>query len=130
MTDMGGPRMTAERQAESTRTVPVFLPTADIYETNDALVLTLEMPGIGPDGVNISLDKRLLTISGRGTPKTPENQALAQTEYRVGDYERSFALSQEIDSAGIEATMKDGVVRLVLPKAKPAPAKTIEIRAN
>jgi HSP20 family molecular chaperone IbpA len=88
------------------------------------------MPGIGPDGVNISLDKRLLTISGRGTPKTPENQTLAQTEYRVGDYERSFTLSQEIDSAGIEATMKDGVVRLVLPKAKPAPAKTIEIRAN
>ncbi len=132
MTDqMGGPaRGAGERAAESTRTVPLYQPAAEIYETTSALVLSLEMPGVETDAVSITLDKRVLTVTGRCRTKTPEGYALLHTEYRDGDYERSFTLSEAIDGDRIEATMHEGVLRLILPKAQPAPAKTITVKAN
>jgi HSP20 family molecular chaperone IbpA len=131
MTDGGKHRwMGGERMAEGTRNVPVFEPPAEIYETEAALVLTLEMVGVEPDAVSITIDKRVLTVSGRGNVKAPEGCTLAHSEYRPGDYERSFTLSETIDGELIEATMRDGVLRLTLPKTRPAPAKTISVKAG
>lgn len=132
MTDQMGvsARGAGERAAESTRTVPLYQPAAEIYETTSALVLSLEMPGVETDAVSITLDKRVLTVMGRCQAKAPEGYALLHTEYRDGDYERSFTLSEAIDGDRIEATMHDGVLRLILPKAQPAPAKTITVKAN
>lgn len=116
---------------ESTRTKPVFSPPADIYETQDALCLVLEMPGVEPDAINVTLDKRVLTIRGRsGTSMTHEGYSLMHAEFRDGDYERAFTLSENIDGDGIEALVKDGILRLTLPKAKPAPAKTISVKTG
>ena len=114
---------------ESTRTKPVFSPPTDIYETKDALCLVLEIPGVEPDGLNVTLDKRVLTIQGRsGTSIAHEGYSLTHAEFRDGDYERSFTLSENIDGERIEASVKDGVLRLTLPKVKPAPAKTISVK--
>lgn len=114
---------------ESTRTKPVFSPPTDIYETKDALCLVLEMPGVEPDGLNVTLDKRVLTIEGRaGASMAQEGYSLTHAEFRDGDYERSFTLSENIDGERIEASVKDGVLRLTLPKVKPAPAKTIAVK--
>lgn len=114
---------------ESTRTNPVFSPPTDIYETKDALCLVLEMPGVEPEGLNVTLDKRVLTIQGRaGAPTALEGYSLTHAEFRHGDYERSFTLSGNIDGERIEASVKDGVLRLTLPKVKPAPAKTISVK--
>ncbi|MCW5700520.1 MAG: Hsp20/alpha crystallin family protein [Rhodospirillales bacterium] len=119
-----------ETGAESTRNVPVFRPAADIYETKDALVLVLEMPNVDPGDIDVTLDKRVLTVLGRGKSIVPEGYALSQAEYRDGDYERSFTLPEAIDADGIAATVKDGVLSLNLPKSKPAPAKTISVKTG
>jgi HSP20 family molecular chaperone IbpA len=117
-------------EAESTRNVPLFRPPTDIYETDGELVLLLEMPGVDPGAIQVTLDKRMLTIVGHGQFKAPEGATLAHAEYREGDYERSFTLSTAIDAGGIEASAKDGVLRVRLPKTGPAPAKTIHVKAD
>jgi HSP20 family protein len=117
----------AGERAERTRHVPIFVPAADIYETGDALFLSLEMPGVNPDALNIMLDQRVLTISGRSRSSAPEGYSLTHHEYRDGDYERAFTLSEAIDNNKIEAELKEGVLRLKLPKSQPAPAKTINV---
>ena len=118
------------RGAEATRTRPVYTPVADIYENEDALVLLVELPGVHPDKVEVGLDKRVLTITGQGGGQPREGYSLAVCEYRPGDFERTFTLSDMIDESGIEAVMKDGLLRLTLPKAKAVPAKTISVKVG
>lgn len=119
-----------ERTAQGTRDVPVFSPATDIHETEDALIVTVEMPGVEKDGVNVTLEKRELTIDGHCRPFVPEGYALTHAEYREGDFQRTFTLSDSIDGGAIKASMKDGVLTLTLPKAKPEPSKTISVTAG
>lgn len=129
MTDISGAAKGAgERGAENTRSQPVFLPPADIYETKDALFVSLEMPGVRPDAINVTLDKRVLAVSGRSTHNAQAGFSLAHAEYRDGTFERSFTLSEAIDGERIEAVIKDGVLNLKLPKAQAAPAKKIGVK--
>jgi HSP20 family molecular chaperone IbpA len=130
MADMSAQPRASERGAEGTRNVPVFVPATDIYETKDALVLSLEMPGVGPDAVNITLEKRVLTVTGHSRSIALEGYSLTHHEYRDGDYERAFTVSEAIDADNIQAELKDGVLRLTLPKSQPAPAKTIQVKAT
>jgi HSP20 family molecular chaperone IbpA len=130
MADIGAQPRASERGAEGTRNVPVFVPATDIYETKDALVLSLEMPGVGPDAVNITLEKRVLTITGHSRSIALEGHSLTHHEYRDGDYERAFTVSEAIDADKIRAESRDGVLRLTLPKAQPEPAKTIQVKAT
>ncbi len=123
-------RPAAPTAPEATRTAPTFTPVTDIYETGDGLVLLLEMPGVGPDAVDITLDNRVLTVRGRSAFAPPQGYSLAHAEYRVGDYERAFTVSEAIDRERIGAAMKNGVLRLTLPKAAPAPARTISVQAG
>lgn len=110
-------------EAERTRQRLVFVPRVDIYELNDAMVIVADMPGVTPESVDITLERDVLTINGYVEPKYPEGYSLAWAEYRIGDYQRSFTLPQEIDQDRIEATVKDGVLRLRLPKATPTTRK-------
>lgn len=112
-----------ESEAERTRAKPAFIPRVDIYETNDAVALIADMPGVDENSVDITLEKNVLTINGYIEPERPEGYSLAYAEYRVGDYQRSFNISNEIDQEKIEATMKDGVLHLHLPKAEPTTKK-------
>lgn len=130
MADMSGePRAPHQRGAESTRNAPVYLPTADIYENKDALFLSLELPGVDGESLGVTLEKRVLTVTGHSRSQPPQGYGLSHAEYRDGDYERSFTLSEAIDAEKIEAELTDGVLRLKLPKAQPAPAKTINVKA-
>jgi len=89
----------------------------DIYETNDAMFIVADMPGVDQSAVDITLEKNVLTIKGTVEPETPQNYSLAYAEYEIGDYERSFTLSNEIDQDNIEAKVNNGVLQLRLPKA-------------
>ena len=129
MADITGEPRPQQHGAESTRNGPVFVPTADIYENKDALFLSLELPGVGFESLGVTLEKRLLTVTGHSQIRAPQGYSLSHAEYRSGDYERSFTLSEAIDSDKIEAELTDGVLRLKLPKAQPAPAKTIQVKA-
>lgn len=113
---------------ERTRARRLFTPNADIYETDERVVLLVEMPGVAADGVDVSLEERVLTIRGRGREQAHPGYRLVYREYADGDYERRFELSEEINQGGIEASYKNGLLRLTLPKAGPAQAKKIEVK--
>ncbi|GAB4527110.1 MAG: Hsp20/alpha crystallin family protein [Roseibium sp.] len=115
-------------QPEATREALTYAPLADIYETKDSLVVLAEMPGVDPEDVDLSVENRVLTITGHATAADPQGFTLAHGEYRSADFRRSFALSEEVDSAKIDASMKDGVLRLVIPKRGPAPARKIVVK--
>jgi HSP20 family protein len=127
-TDQRTPATTGSR--EQTLTRPVFVPPADIYETRDSIVVLAEMPGVGSDGVDITLERRVLTIRGRSTTNEHAGYQRVYNEYADGDYERVFTLSENIDRDRIEATLKDGVLHLVLPKAETAKPRKIELKAS
>ena len=109
---------------------PVFLPPADIYEPSASIVVMAEMPGVGSDGVDITLERRVLTIRGRSSANEHAGYQRVYNEYADGDYERVFTLSDAIDRDRIEATLQDGVLHLVLPKAEPARARKIELKIS
>lgn len=115
--------------AERTRTRRVFIPKVDIYETGEAVILLADMPGVNEDSVDITLEKNILSIKGYVNLEGEEGYGLAYNEYTVGDYERTFALSDEVDRNEIEAAMKDGVLQLTLPKAEMAKTRKIAVKA-
>jgi HSP20 family molecular chaperone IbpA len=118
-----------ENDAERTRSRPAFVPRTDIYESNDEIVLVTDMPGVDEDTVDITLEKNVLTVNGFVEATEPEGYTLTYAEYRVGDYQRSFKLSSEIDQDKIDASLKDGVLQLRLPKVSPTTRK-IAVKAN
>ena len=114
---------------ERTRARPVFVPRADIYETPEAIVLLADVPGVKESNLSITLENDVLTIEGNVEPEAHSGFSLAHAEYEVGDYRRVFTLSTDVDRDKIEATLKAGVLTLVLPKAEPAKARKIAVRA-
>jgi HSP20 family molecular chaperone IbpA len=123
-------KQVAETDAERTRDQPAFVPRADIYETEEAMYVVADMPGVSEDSLDITLEKGVLTLQGAVEPEAPEGYSLAYAEYRVGDYVRRFSLSDEIDQEAIEATLKDGVLRLTLPKITEARTRKIAVKAG
>ena len=116
--------------AERTRDRPVYVPQVDIVETEDALEIFADMPGVTRDSVEVTLEQRVLRIHGRAEMPLPEGLAPLYLEYQPGDYERAFTLSDAVDPAGIEARVRGGVLHLKLPKAGPAKRQRIEVRAD
>ena len=112
---------------ELTREVRQFVPNVDIFETDEGLVLVADVPGVESEGLDVKLEKNILTIYGRAAPLDVGERELARAEYEPGDYHRSFTLSEEIDQGKIEASLKDGVLSLSLPKAKEALARKITV---
>jgi HSP20 family protein len=116
-----------EKQEEQTTPARTFLATADIFETGSALTVVLEMPGVNKDAVDISIKDDVLTVSGRLDFSKYEGLQPIYTEYNIGNYRRSFALSNKIDQDKISAEIRDGVLTLILPKAEEAKPRRIEI---
>jgi HSP20 family protein len=117
-----------ENKEESTIPARVFLPTADIYETNDALNVVLEMPGVDKGSIDIRVEDDVLKIEGRLDFSKYQGLQPLYTEYNVGHYSRSFRLSSKIDQNKIAAELKDGVLSLVLPKVEEAKPRTIQVK--
>ncbi len=117
----------APLKGERVRPGRVFIPAVDIYETPEALVLTADMPGVSSDKVTLDLKENLLTIYGQVSPP-PEQETLLAQEYAIGDYYREFQVGELVDTAKIEATVKDGVLTLTLPKAEKAKPRRIEVK--
>lgn len=112
---------------ETTRGGRIYQPLTDIIETDQGVTLTLEMPGVAPDEVDITLEKRVLTIRGKVAPTRPEKLELAYAEYGEGDFERAFTMSEDFDPDKIEASMRNGVLTVTLPRAAEAQPKKITV---
>ena len=117
-------------EAERTRDRKAFVPRVDIYEAGDEIVVVADMPGVNENTVEITLEKGVLSITGTVDPVPPEGYDLAYAEYEVGDFQRSFRLSDQIDQDKIAAHVKDGVLRLHLPKIGPAQARKIAVTSG
>lgn len=128
--DVQKQELTTADDTERTRECACYVPRADIYELDDDIILLAEMPGVGSKSFDITLEKNVLTINGYGNIETPEGYSLVLQEYEQGDFQRSFTLSDEIDRDKIEASVKNGVLRLRLPKAGPAKTKKITVKAG
>jgi HSP20 family protein len=122
--------VTPTEETERTRDVRCFIPRADIYEKDDQIVIVADVPGADQDSIDIMLEKNILTINAYVNPRLPEDYTLTFAEYETGDYQRSFRLSNEIDRDKIEAVVKDGVLRLHLPKSGEARARKISVKAG
>jgi HSP20 family protein len=117
-----------EKKEETTIPARVFLPNADIYETDDALNVVLEMPGVEKNSVELRVEDGVLKIDGRLDFSKYQGLQPLYTEYNVGHYSRSFRLSSKIDQNKIGAELKDGVLSLALPKVEEAKPRTIQVK--
>lgn len=108
----------------------VFQPQVDIVETADAVYLVADMPGVDENGADLMLEKHVLTLRGRVEPPSRPGYTLGYAEFQVGDYERTFTISSEIDRDRIEASMKDGVLSVKLPKSQRAATQHIAVKAG
>ena len=119
-------REKAELATENTRPGLVFRPDVDILEREDAYVIHADMPGANQDTVDINLDKGLLTLDARLAAPDEDHRPL-HAEYQSGGYHREFRISEDIDPAAVSATMKDGVLELLLPKSAESQPRRIAV---
>ncbi len=110
-------------------TVPrlIFTPPIDIYETEDGLVLLADLPGVSLDSLELQVQDNKLTLFGRVKPPVSADASLRYQEYQVGDFLRSFILSDEVDHERVTATLNQGVLKVWLPKAKKVLARRIQV---
>ena len=118
-----------EVAAKEERTVPgrFYVPHTDVYETEDALTLVMEVPGVGRDEVEVELKDDVLRVEGRIDFSKYGGLEPVYTEYNVGHWARSFALSERVDRERIEARLEDGVLTLTLPKTAEARPRRIAV---
>jgi HSP20 family protein len=111
------------------KTIPgrFFVPASDIFETDDALTLMMEMPGVEKKDVSIALEDDVLRVEGQIDFSKYREMEPVYTEYNVGHYARRFSLSGKIDRDAISATLEDGVLTLRLPKAKETMPRRIAV---
>lgn len=114
--------------AEQTTPGLVFTPAVDIFETEKELTLLADLPGVKSDDLKIDLRDNRLTLTGDIAPYEGAEEKDILIEYEIGKYYRQFTLTEAIDQNQIEAELKDGVLRLSLPKAEAAIPKRITIK--
>jgi HSP20 family protein len=104
-----------------------YVPAADVFETDEALTVILEMPGVQKNNVNVALENDILRVDGQIDFSNYNGMEPVYTEYNVGHYMRGFTLSNKIDQNKISAQLDSGVLTLTLPKAKDALPRRITL---
>jgi len=119
-----------EVAAKEETTVPAryFVPSTDIFETEDALIVAMEVPGVEKKNVAVTLENNVLRVEGRIDFSKYEGLEPLYTEYGVGHFTRAFTLSNAVDQQKINAKVDEGVLTLTLMKAKQAQMRRIEIK--
>lgn len=108
----------------------VFTPPIDIYETEEGLVLHADLPGVSIDTLELQVQDNKLTLFGRVARLDPAEGDILHREYEVGDFLRSFILSDDVDHERIRATLNHGVLKVVLPKAPKMKPRRIEVNTD
>jgi len=116
-----------DQAQERTEAGRFFSPYSDIHETDRAVIVSMEVPGVDKGAIDIQLEKGVLTVKGRVDAAKYQSLRPIYSEYSVGNFVRTFAVSPKIDTSGISAAVVDGVLRIELPKAKEALARRIAV---
>jgi HSP20 family molecular chaperone IbpA len=106
----------------------LYIPRVDIFETDEAIQLLADIPGADENSIDITLEKNVLSIEADVNAEKPQDYSLTYAEYGIGGFKRKFNLSNEIDQEKIVAEVKDGVLKLVLPKSEKVTQK-ISVKA-
>jgi HSP20 family protein len=118
-----------EAVSREEKTVPTryYVPNTDIYETDDALTVVMEIPGVEKKDVEVSVEDDVVRVEGRIDFAKYDGLEPVYTEYNIGHFARAFSLSNQIDRQQISAQLEDGVLTLTLKKAKEAQPRRIAI---
>ena len=118
-----------ELVSKEEKTVPAryYMPNTDIYETDDALTVVMEIPGVQKKDMDIHIENDVLRVEGRVDFGNYEGMEPLYTEYNVGHFARAFTLSSKIDQQQITAKVEDGVLTLTLKKAREAMPRRITV---
>lgn len=118
-----------ELVSKEEKTVPAkyYVPSTDIYETDEALVLVLEMPGVERKDINVQLEDDVLRVEGQIDFSKYEGLEPVYSEYNIGHFSRAFSLSSKIDQDRISAAVDDGILTLTLRKAQEARPRRIAL---
>lgn len=115
---------------EGGRWAGTWTPAVDVYERDQALILKAELPGFSKDDVQVDIKDNVLTLKGeRKREQDVKEEQYHRVERMFGAFQRSFVLPALVDADKAEATFKDGVLELKLPKAEEAKPKRIGITA-
>ncbi len=118
------------RAYETTKSPMTYRPNADIFETTDAYIVSVDIPGVSADRIDIRLDTQTLTINGRVEPRYQSEARRLLQEYGIGDFHRSFRVGENIRADSISADYTDGVLTVTLPKTEAARPRRIEINSE
>lgn len=116
-----------EKAIEKTRELRTAIPSVDIYENNDEILLHADMPGVKKEDISVNIDNGTLSLSG--ARRFDKKGVSTWKEFTDVEYVRSFSVPQGIDIDQVKAELKDGVLKLHLPKSEAAKPKMIEIKA-
>jgi HSP20 family protein len=116
--------------SEQTRPGGVFAPQVDIFETDQQITLLADLPGVAPENLTVDLRDNILTLTGEVISLENDNEKELFIEYEIGRYYRQFTLSDIIDQKRIDARLKDGVLRLTLPKVEKASPRKVTVTAG
>ncbi len=122
------PATQAAAPSEPDRGVPFVVPPVDVFENESGITLLADVPGATREGLAVRVDGDTLTLEATASTAGPENMELVYGEAQFPSYRRQFTLSRELDSSRIEASLKDGVLRLAIPKLEEAKPRRIEVR--
>ncbi len=117
----------SEFAGEKTVVGEYYVPLTDIIETEKSLVVTMDMPGVKKESINVKLENNVLEVDGQIDPSPYNDLDPVYTEYNVGHFTRKFTVSNEIDTGNIDANISDGVLTLTLPKAPEAQPRLIKV---
>jgi HSP20 family protein len=118
-----------ETEQAHTEQAEAYIPPIDIHESPDGLKLEADLPGATEQSLQIQLEDNVLSLYAKVDSPAPQGARLVHEEYRLGDYRRSFILSDEVDRDRIVAELKNGILTLLLPKAERARTRRIEIKS-
>jgi len=117
-------------KGETTKPEKYFIPAVDIYETEKEVTVLAEMPGVTVAGVDVMLEEDVLTIRGKKEKEEFPNASILLQEYESGNFQRRFTVAETIDQENIQASMNNGLLKVILPKTEPARPRRIEIQSD
>ena len=112
------------------RQQPTIVPPVDVFENESCITVLADLPGVAKEQLHVRVDGDTLLLEATATITGPENMELVYGEARTPAYRRQFTLSRELDTARIEAQLRDGVLRLTIPKAEEARPRRIQVQVG
>ena len=116
--------------ARTAQPAPATIPNVDVVEDDAGIAIVADLPGVSKDKLSLRIEGETLQIEGEMASDAPEGMEAIYAEVRVPRYRRAFTLSRELDTGKIDASLRDGVLNLRIPKAEHAQPKRIEVKAG